>query len=142
MSCTQPARHGGVTSALLALVLLVLVAVAAIFLIPGLKDRLFGSVSETPTPSPSPVTPLAPAAATKVGTVTAVRAKEGMPTFCLVASSSPLPAMGAILQINRAGKAYATLLLESVAGDQLTCRVTTWATGTQELAVGDVVEKP
>ena len=140
MPNVQPARYGGVTSAVLALVLLVLVAGAGIFLIPGLKDRLFGT-AETPVSSPSSATPSVPDTATKVGTVTAVRAKEGLPTFCLVAASLPGPTLGATLHVTRAGKAHATLLLESVTGDQLTCRVTDWQTGTQELNVGDLVEK-
>lgn len=140
MTIIPPQRHGGVTSAALALILLVIVVTAAIFMIPGLKDRLFGVTPEPASSNDTAAYVVAPPS--RVGAVTAVRAKEGMPTFCLVAGNNPPPAIGSTLQVMRNGKSHATLLLESVTGDQLTCRVTTWATGTQELAVGDVVEKP
>ena len=143
MSSHHPARHGGVTSALLALVVIVLIAALALLLVPGLKDRLFGSkpvVPDSAPPAEAPAT--APAPAARIGTITAVRASDGLPTFCLVATTTPAPALGATLRVVRNGTPHATLLLEAVADGALTCRVTGWSTGTRELAVGDSVEKP
>ena len=140
MLVSQHQRCGGVTSAVLAIVLLVLVIAVAIFLIPGLKDRLFGS-AVAPVATSGPAASVA-AVPTRIGVITAVRAKEGLPTFCLILASNPVPAIGTILQVVRNGKAHAALLIESVTGDQLTCRVTTWETNAKELVVGESVEKP
>ena len=92
------------------------------------------------TETPNAPTVAVPKAPVHVGTITAVRAKEGLPTFALVAVQGTAPAVGASLRVVRNGVAHATLLTEAVSNGTLTARVTTWATGTQSLSVGDTVE--
>jgi HAMP domain-containing protein len=139
-------RHGGLTSAMLAVILLILVAMAAIWLIPSLRERVFGRDAISPGQltdaskhaEPTATTTTKDAVNPQVGTITAVRAKEGMPTFCLFnLEKNASVAVGAKLDVLHAGQAVATLLVESLTedGKGATARVMTGAAP----VVGDTV---
>jgi len=116
-------RRGGVTSAFLALILLILVGLAVWFLVPGVRGFLGGIPGAT---APSTATGAAPAAAVHYGSVTAVRSKDGLPTFVLIDSSGLT--VGQQVRIERNGQAIATATVESIAGPTVTARVLTGAT--------------
>jgi hypothetical protein len=138
-------RHGGVTSAMLAVILLILVAMAAIWLIPSLREQVFGREAISPGQltdasknAESTATTTKDAINPQVGTITSVRAKEGMPTFCLFnLEKNASVAVGAKLDVVHAGQAVATLLVESLTedGKGATARVMTGAAP----VVGDTV---
>lgn len=140
-------RRGGVTGAVLALVLLILVTMAATWLVPSLRTQVFGRDAITPEQLAAPAAgshePTASTTTTESakpvsGTITAVRVKDGLPTFCLIdLGKNPQVAVGAKLNALHAGQATATLLVESLTedGQGATARLMTGATP----VVGDIV---
>jgi hypothetical protein len=87
-------------------------------------------------------TPTSGAQTAMAGTVTAVRSKDGLPTFCLIAAQPPVPAVGTTLTVMRQGSPVATVVVELLTDANLTARITGWATSSQTISVGDTVVKP
>jgi hypothetical protein len=87
-------------------------------------------------------TPASGAQTALAGTVTAVRSKDGLPTYCLIAAQPPVPMVGKTLMVTRQGAPHATVVVELVNDASLTARITGWATSSQTISVGDTVVKP
>ena len=97
------------------------------------------AVAKTQATSP---TPSSGAQSALAGTVTAVRSKDGLPTYCLIAAQPPVPVVGTTLTVTRQGAPHATVVVELVNDASLTARITGWATSSQTISVGDTVVKP
>ena len=144
MKSNNLSRRGGVTGAILALILLILVAMATIWLVPSLRTQIFGRDAKLPdqvafiSTAPMAGAPATESAKPVSGTITAVRAKVDLPTYCLIdLGEATQVTVGAKLDAMHAGQAIATLLVESLTDDShgATCRIVTGATP----VVGDTV---
>jgi hypothetical protein len=103
-----------------------------------------GATAPTDTAKANATSTANPSGAQSVlaGTVTAVRSKDGLPTYCLIAAQPPVPAVGTTLTVMRQGAPHATVVVELVNDASLTARITGWATSSQTISVGDTVVKP